>query len=109
MLTCGLCAEVTCSRPLPRPHTRLQWDGSSGLGSVAQYECVTGFYQQGGASVSTCLQSGLWTDVSVQCKGMLATPPPHTHTHSVAVAAASCQQYDDRNCVFISCQSSGTI
>lgn len=77
MLTCGLCAEVTCGPPLSHPHTRLQWDGTSQLGSEAQYECVAGFYQQGAANVSICLRSGLWTNVSIQCKG---THPHRTHT-----------------------------
>lgn len=77
LLTSGLYAEVTCSHPPSRPHTRLQWDGGRGLGSVALYECVGGFYQHGGANMSTCLQSGVWTSVSVQCKGMLATRPYH--------------------------------
>lgn len=88
MLTCGLCAEVTCGHPPSYPHTRLQWDASSGLGSVALYQCVGGFYQQGGANVSTCLQSGLWTDVSVQCKGTLATPPHFVYHTSLRLQSS---------------------
>ncbi|XP_075879180.1 sushi, von Willebrand factor type A, EGF and pentraxin domain-containing protein 1 isoform X2 [Nelusetta ayraudi] len=107
------CEEVTCGHPPSCPHTRLQWDTSSGLGSVALYECVGGFYQQGGANVSTCLQSGLWTNVSVQCKAECGPAPRPAHSevvrHNSSVAVHRCVPgYDHQGGSNTSvCQDSG--
>lgn len=64
-----LCAEISCGPPLILPHTNLLWDRTSRPGSVVLYECVDGFYQEGGNNISTCLQSGEWGKVFVKCKG----------------------------------------
>ena len=45
------------------------WDNTTVLGSVIEYVCKDGFYQEGGNSLSTCISSGQWGIVSIICKG----------------------------------------
>ncbi|XP_029296537.1 LOW QUALITY PROTEIN: sushi, von Willebrand factor type A, EGF and pentraxin domain-containing protein 1-like [Cottoperca gobio] len=69
------CEEISCGPPLTLPHTNLLWDGSGAPGSVLLYECVDGFYQEAGNNMSTCLLSGQWGEVSVQCKAKCGPAP----------------------------------
>ncbi|XP_061673798.1 sushi domain-containing protein 1 isoform X2 [Syngnathoides biaculeatus] len=62
------CEEITCGPPKTLPHSTLLWDRSTGPGSVVQYECVDGYYQEGGDNISTCLTSGEWANISLNCK-----------------------------------------
>lgn len=57
----------------------MEWDNATGLGSVVQYKCKYGFYQEGVQSFLTCTSSGEWETASVQCKG--------TDSHSVNLPA----------------------
>ncbi|XP_038559513.1 sushi domain-containing protein 1 isoform X3 [Micropterus salmoides] len=69
------CEEISCGHPLNLPHTNLLWDRTSRPGSVALYECMDGFYQESGNNISTCLLSGKWGEVSVQCKAKCGPVP----------------------------------
>ncbi|GAA6098937.1 sushi domain-containing protein 1 isoform X10 [Tachysurus ichikawai] len=63
-----ICQEVNCSEPRPLPHTLLVWNGSSALGSVAQYECETGYRSVTAESVSVCGSDNRWSDVQLHCE-----------------------------------------
>ncbi|CAJ1068336.1 sushi domain-containing protein 1 isoform X1 [Xyrichtys novacula] len=69
------CEDLTCGPPLILPHTNLKWDGTTRPGSVVQYECMDGFYQESGDDISTCLLSGKWGEVSIKCKAKCASVP----------------------------------
>ncbi|XP_034027180.1 sushi domain-containing protein 1 [Thalassophryne amazonica] len=77
------CKEVSCGAPLTPRHTNLLWDGTSRPGAVVLYECVDGFYLHSGDSVSTCLISGEWAKVSVQCKAKCGPVPLLTNAEVV--------------------------
>ncbi|KAK2845936.1 hypothetical protein Q7C36_010790 [Tachysurus vachellii] len=63
-----LCQEVNCGEPRPLPHTVLVWNGSSALGSVARYECETGYRSVTAESVSVCGSDNRWSDVKLHCE-----------------------------------------
>ncbi|XP_047674212.1 sushi domain-containing protein 1 isoform X9 [Tachysurus fulvidraco] len=63
-----VCQEVNCSEPRPVPHTLLVWNGSSALGSVARYECETGYRSVTEESVSVCGSDNRWSDVKLHCE-----------------------------------------
>ncbi|XP_034548960.1 sushi domain-containing protein 1 isoform X2 [Notolabrus celidotus] len=69
------CEDVSCGPPLNLPHTNLLWNGISRPGSVVLYECMDGFYQDSGNNISTCLLSGDWGKVSVECKAKCGPMP----------------------------------
>uniref|UniRef100_A0A3B1JJ85 Sushi domain-containing protein n=1 Tax=Astyanax mexicanus TaxID=7994 RepID=A0A3B1JJ85_ASTMX len=52
--------RVDCGAPPPLPNTVLSWEGSSGLGSVAVYECEDGYRGVSAASVSVCGSNSRW-------------------------------------------------
>ncbi|XP_041956594.1 sushi domain-containing protein 1 isoform X2 [Alosa sapidissima] len=79
-----ICQEISCGPPPVISHTDMQWDKTSGLGSVVQYTCKDGFYQEGVQSFSTCAPSGEWGIASIQCKEInCGVPPIWPHTHVV--------------------------
>ncbi|XP_049326343.1 sushi domain-containing protein 1 [Astyanax mexicanus] len=71
-----LCREVDCGAPAPLPNTVLSWEGSSGLGSVAVYECEDGYRGVSAASVSVCGSNSRWSPVPLYCKEIRCGRPP---------------------------------
>ncbi|XP_077456852.1 sushi domain-containing protein 1 [Stigmatopora argus] len=69
------CEEITCGPPQNLPYTNLLWDNSTKPGSVVLYECMDGFYQEGGDNISTCLTSGEWENVSLNCQAICGPAP----------------------------------
>ncbi|KAM3867667.1 sushi domain-containing protein 1 [Diretmus argenteus] len=69
------CEEISCGPPLTLPHTNPLWDRTSRPGSVVQYVCVDGFYQESGNAISTCAVSGEWGKVSMKCKAKCGAVP----------------------------------
>ncbi|XP_062398816.1 sushi domain-containing protein 1 isoform X2 [Sardina pilchardus] len=77
-----VCQEISCGPPPGIAHADMQWDNTSGLGSVVQYTCKHGFYQEGSQSFSTCTSSGEWENAAIQCKEInCGVPPKWPHTH----------------------------
>ncbi|XP_061673802.1 sushi domain-containing protein 1 isoform X6 [Syngnathoides biaculeatus] len=89
-----LCQEITCGPPKTLPHSTLLWDRSTGPGSVVQYECVDGYYQEGGDNISTCLTSGEWANISLNCKAKCGPVPFLAHSevvwHNTSVVLHHC-------------------
>ncbi|XP_037115715.1 sushi domain-containing protein 1 isoform X4 [Syngnathus acus] len=77
------CEEITCGPPQTLPHTNLLWNGSVSPGSVVLYECMEGYYQENGDNISTCLTSGEWANVSVNCKAKCGPIPVLAHSEVV--------------------------
>ncbi|XP_049620101.1 sushi domain-containing protein 1 isoform X1 [Syngnathus scovelli] len=77
------CEEITCGPPQTLPHTNLLWNGSVSPGSVVLYECVEGYYQENGDNISTCLTSGEWANVSLNCKAKCGPIPILAHSEVV--------------------------
>ncbi|XP_077378716.1 sushi domain-containing protein 1 isoform X2 [Festucalex cinctus] len=75
-----ICEEKTCGPPQTLPHTNLLWDRSTRPGSVVLYECMDGYYQESGDNVSTCLTSGKWAHVSINCKAKCGPIPFLAHS-----------------------------
>ncbi|XP_061673799.1 sushi domain-containing protein 1 isoform X3 [Syngnathoides biaculeatus] len=88
------CEEITCGPPKTLPHSTLLWDRSTGPGSVVQYECVDGYYQEGGDNISTCLTSGEWANISLNCKAKCGPVPFLAHSevvwHNTSVVLHHC-------------------
>ncbi|XP_031426366.1 sushi domain-containing protein 1 isoform X2 [Clupea harengus] len=70
-----ICQEISCGPPPVIQHTNMQWDNTSGLGSVVQYTCKDGYNQEGLRSFSTCTSSGEWDIASVTCKARCGHVP----------------------------------
>ncbi|XP_061763014.1 sushi domain-containing protein 1 isoform X5 [Nerophis ophidion] len=77
------CEEISCGPPQALPHTNLQWDRSTRPGSAVLYQCVGGYYQEGGDDISTCLTSGEWANVSIKCKAKCGPVPLLAHSDVV--------------------------
>uniref|UniRef100_A0A673XAG0 Sushi domain containing 1 n=1 Tax=Salmo trutta TaxID=8032 RepID=A0A673XAG0_SALTR len=77
------CEELNCGAPLTLPHTNMLWDNTTVLGSVIEYVCKDGFYQEGGCSLSTCTSSGQWGIVSIICKATCGPAPALVNTEVV--------------------------
>ncbi|XP_061527013.1 LOW QUALITY PROTEIN: sushi domain-containing protein 1 [Phycodurus eques] len=77
------CEEITCGPPQTLPHTNLLWERSTSPGSVVLYECVEGYYQEGGDNISTCLTSGEWANLSLNCKAKCGPVPFFAHSEVV--------------------------
>ncbi|XP_038857571.1 sushi domain-containing protein 1 isoform X3 [Salvelinus namaycush] len=77
------CEELNCGAPLTLPHTNMLWDNTTVLGSVIEYVCKDGFYQEGGNSLSTCISSGQWGIVSIICKATCGPAPALANTEVV--------------------------
>ncbi|XP_014027760.2 sushi domain-containing protein 1 isoform X13 [Salmo salar] len=77
------CEELNCGAPLTLPHTNMLWDNTTVLGSVIEYVCKDGFYQEGGNSLSTCTSSGQWGIVSIICKATCGPAPALVNTEVV--------------------------
>ncbi|XP_047237872.1 sushi domain-containing protein 1 isoform X2 [Girardinichthys multiradiatus] len=107
------CEEVNCGHPKCHPNTKLLWDGNSTQGSVAQCECVDGFYQESGNNLSTCSESGVWEEVSVKCKAecgpvpFLANSDVVWHNRSVVIHQCAAGYHSWRGTNMSVCGSSG--
>ncbi|KAG7318701.1 hypothetical protein KOW79_018456 [Hemibagrus wyckioides] len=71
-----LCQEIRCGAPPPLLHAVVLWNGSSNLGSKAQYECDAGYRSVGTGSVSECDSHGRWTHARITCTEILCPDPP---------------------------------
>ncbi|XP_067377760.1 sushi domain-containing protein 1 isoform X3 [Channa argus] len=69
------CQEISCGPPLSPPHTNLLWDHTSRPGSMVLYECMEGFYLESGNNMSVCSLSGVWGEVSLNCKAKCGPVP----------------------------------
>ncbi|XP_046697916.1 sushi domain-containing protein 1 isoform X5 [Silurus meridionalis] len=77
------CQEVNCNEPRSLPHTRLVWNGSSTLGSVALYECEAGYWSVSTTqSVSVCGSDSRWSSVQLHCE-VSCGPIPTLHNAEV--------------------------
>ncbi|XP_077416381.1 sushi domain-containing protein 1 isoform X2 [Vanacampus margaritifer] len=77
------CEEITCGPPQTLPHTNLLWDRSTSPGSVVLYECKDGYYRERGDNISTCLTSGKWANVSINCKAKCGPIPFLAHSEVI--------------------------
>ncbi|KAK3538707.1 hypothetical protein QTP86_014152, partial [Hemibagrus guttatus] len=71
-----LCQEIRCGAPPPLLHAVVLWNGSSNIGSKAQYECEAGYRSVGTGSVSECDSHGRWTHTRITCTEILCSDPP---------------------------------
>ncbi|XP_028853183.1 sushi domain-containing protein 1 isoform X5 [Denticeps clupeoides] len=70
-----MCQEISCGWPPVMPHAVMQWDSRAGLGSVVQYACKDGFYQDGGKGYAVCTLGRKWKTNSVSCKAKCGAVP----------------------------------
>lgn len=86
-----VCLEVNCGEPLPLPHTLLLWNGSSTLGSVAAYECETGYWSVSTSRVSVCGSNSQWSAVQLHCQGTHCTEwEKNVNTHHAPNVISTC-------------------
>ncbi|XP_015216823.2 sushi domain-containing protein 1 isoform X1 [Lepisosteus oculatus] len=71
-----ICEEINCGPPPVIAHTYMQWDNTTGLGSVVYYKCVEGLYQQEGKNSSICTSDRQWENITVTCKEIDCGSPP---------------------------------
>jgi hypothetical protein len=57
-----------CGDPQPAPHADVD-GGSTTIGSVRNYGCLTGYLPTGSGSV-TCLDNATWSSMEIQCTGL---------------------------------------
>ncbi|XP_041435914.1 sushi domain-containing protein 1 isoform X3 [Xenopus laevis] len=63
-----ICKEINCGQPTSVSNAQMILSGSTNLGSKVEYECLRGFYNSGGRSISRCTENGKWEDVNITCK-----------------------------------------
>lgn len=64
-----MCLEIQCGSPPVLPHSVLVWNGVSKIGSVALYNCVTGYHSMNTGNVSVCKTNGQWSNPDYSCEG----------------------------------------
>ncbi|KAK2837695.1 hypothetical protein Q5P01_014907 [Channa striata] len=107
------CEEISCGPPLSPPHTNLLWDHTSRPGSMVLYECMDGFYLESGNNMSVCSISGVWGEVSVNCKAkcgpvpFLANSEVMWHNRSVVIHSCVDGYHSWRGSNMSVCGSSG--
>ncbi|XP_068077505.2 sushi domain-containing protein 1 isoform X2 [Danio rerio] len=74
------CEEINCGPPPEFPHTDLDWNKASTLGSVVQYKCKSGLKQEGDKNMTMCKSDGTWEKVSVTCSAHCGPAPELPHT-----------------------------
>ncbi|XP_077201418.1 sushi domain-containing protein 1 isoform X1 [Paroedura picta] len=57
-----------CGHPPLIPDSKMNWDKTSRLGSVVEYECNKGFYATSPKTRSHCTHSGSWEILDLRCK-----------------------------------------
>ncbi|XP_043917007.1 sushi domain-containing protein 1 isoform X2 [Protopterus annectens] len=62
-----VCEETDCGSPVFVPNAEVMWNGTSKVGSTAEYHCKEGFYSAG-KNISVCNSDGEWTKPSLVCK-----------------------------------------
>ncbi|XP_051535657.1 sushi domain-containing protein 1-like isoform X3 [Myxocyprinus asiaticus] len=77
------CEEINCGPPPVFPLTEINWNKTSTLGSVVQYNCKYGLKREGNKHMSTCTSDGTWEKVSVTCTAHCGPPPELPHTEVV--------------------------
>ncbi|XP_039615440.1 sushi domain-containing protein 1 isoform X3 [Polypterus senegalus] len=70
-----VCKEIDCGRPPAVAHATIAWTNGSRLGSVAHYQCNSGYHSVGGRNYSMCGLHGLWDEASLSCNEMDCGPP----------------------------------
>ncbi|KAM5191582.1 sushi domain-containing protein 1 [Mantella aurantiaca] len=61
------CREINYRQPLPLPNIKRAWNGSTNLGSEAQYTCLKGFYNPDIWVVSRCTLQESWENPTFLC------------------------------------------
>ncbi|XP_047186947.1 sushi domain-containing protein 1 isoform X6 [Scophthalmus maximus] len=77
-----LCQEINCQEPISKPHSKVLWDGTFHIGSVAHYQCYEGYHTRSLKNYSVCGENGLWEDTDLWCEEIRCGPPlilPHTN------------------------------
>ncbi|XP_029999544.1 sushi domain-containing protein 1 [Sphaeramia orbicularis] len=69
------CKEVDCGIPPTLPHSVMQWDKSSSVGSKVIYRCNSGYKGVGDRNVSVCKSTGEWDDASLLCQEITCQEP----------------------------------
>ncbi|XP_028313560.1 sushi domain-containing protein 1 [Gouania willdenowi] len=69
------CQEITCGEPLFKPNTKIRWDGTSHVGSVAYYQCEDTFHTRSLRNLTVCREDGLWEDIDLWCEEVTCGPP----------------------------------
>ncbi|XP_045892054.1 sushi domain-containing protein 1 [Micropterus dolomieu] len=70
-----LCQEIKCQEPVFKPNAKLQWDGTSHIGSVVYFQCEEGFYIRSQRNYSICGENGLWEDIDLWCEAKCGPVP----------------------------------
>ncbi|XP_056110775.1 sushi domain-containing protein 1 isoform X3 [Rhinichthys klamathensis goyatoka] len=70
------CEEIQCGSPPVLPHSVLFWNGVSKIGSVALYNCVTGYHSLDTGNVSVCKTDGQWSNPDYSCEEIVCGEPP---------------------------------
>ncbi|XP_067263737.1 sushi domain-containing protein 1 isoform X2 [Chanodichthys erythropterus] len=70
------CEEIQCGSPPVLPHSVLVWNGVSKIGSVALYNCVTGYHSMDTGNVSVCKTNGQWSNPDYSCEEIVCGEPP---------------------------------
>ncbi|KAH3700415.1 hypothetical protein DPMN_075391, partial [Dreissena polymorpha] len=77
------CLLVDCGLPASVANSLYRLDGENITTylSLANYSCVTGYYQSGGVSQLECNMEGQWTGNRINCTIYdCGVPPTHSHT-----------------------------
>ncbi|XP_051951134.1 sushi domain-containing protein 1 isoform X8 [Xyrauchen texanus] len=70
-----LCEEIQCGSPPVLPNSVLFWNGVSKIGSLALYDCKTGYHSLGTGNVSVCKTDGQWGYPNYTCEEIVCGVP----------------------------------
>lgn len=78
-----VCLEIQCGSPPVLLHSVLLWNGVSKIGSVALYNCVTGYHSLDIGNVSVCKTDGQWSNPDYSCEDTENFFHQKMYSHSV--------------------------
>ncbi|KAF0033591.1 hypothetical protein F2P81_013657 [Scophthalmus maximus] len=71
----AVCEEINCQQPISKPHSKVLWDGTFHIGSVAHYQCDEGYHTRSLKNYSVCGENGLWEDIDLWCEAKCGPVP----------------------------------
>ncbi|XP_067295660.1 sushi domain-containing protein 1 isoform X3 [Pseudorasbora parva] len=69
------CEEIQCGSPPVLPYSVLFWNGVSKIGSVALYNCLTGYHSLDTGNMSVCKTDGQWSNPDYSCEEIVCGDP----------------------------------
>ncbi|XP_061622640.1 sushi domain-containing protein 1 isoform X4 [Phyllopteryx taeniolatus] len=108
-----ICDVIDCGSPPTFPHSHMQWNKRSRVGTEVLYQCNSGYHNIGKSNVFTCTAAGQWEGATLLCQAKCGPVPflAHSevvwHNRSVVIHRCVSGYHSWRGSNVSTCSSSG--